>query len=241
MKRALSLCAVGLAGLAVAGLGIAALGGPEATKVSPSFTLKASAPETEKCEGVDGEYTTDRLSATGRIGAGPLAGDVTLDLTWVKNAKENIGWAEGTFVVATDDEEESVRADVVGALTGSTLRGTIVGEVVDGGRLLGTISIVRTGNSYAVKIGSGTTAGIAVIAAGDACVTPETVTGEVVDIDLESGYLSVESADDYVTVTFTEAQAAAIERAGIDLGSRVKLTYAEDDEGNVELIEIALQ
>ena len=237
MKRTLSLTAVAAAGLLAAGLAVAALGEPETTKVAPSFTLKSEA-TSEKCPGADGEYTSDELVGEGRIGGGPLAGEATLELTWVKNAKENVGFAEGTLVVSSGDDEK-VRADVVGAVTGSTLRGTVSGDVgiEEPQRLVGTITVIRNGASLAVKIGNGTVAGAALLFGGKPCVAPETVTGVIVDLDLENGFLSVETDDgDYVTLTLTEKQIA--ELADLDVGDTVTVTYTEDDDGNVELVKL---
>jgi hypothetical protein len=238
MKRTLTFATAGLAALLAAGLAVAALGEPETTKVAPSFTLKATAAESEKCAGADGEYTSDELVAEGRIGSGPLAGDATLELAWVKNVKENVGFAEGTLVV-TSDEDERVRADVVGAVTGTTMRGTVSGDVgiEEPQRLVGTITVIRNGASLAVKIGNGAVAGAAVLFGGEPCVAPQTATGVVVDIDLESAYLAIETDEgDYVSVSLTEKQSS--ELADVELGDTVTITYREDDDGNVELVNL---
>lgn len=241
MRRVFLITAVAVTGLIGAGIAVAALSDSGTTKVAPTFTLTTSSSETAKCDGDDGAYTSEELSASGRITGGPLAGTADLDLTWVKNTTKNAGYAQGTLVVSADDTEK-VRADVIGAVSGTTLRGTVAGTVGEDAadRLVGTISVARNGKSLLVKIGSGTLAGGAVVVGENAvCKAPTTVTGDVFDLDLESGYLSIETEDgDYVTIDLTEKQAAAIETAGIEVGDTVKLTYIENEDGSTELVKI---
>jgi hypothetical protein len=244
LRRFTLVVAVAAAALLGAGIAVAALADGGTTKVAPTFTLTAASGEVAKCDGDDGAYTTEELSATGKIAAGPLAGQVALELTWVKSTPKNAGYAEGTLVVTDADETESVRADVIGAVSGSSARGSVVGSVGEDAaqRLIGTIAIARDGKKVTVKIGNGSLAGAAVVVSDTGCVLPETVSGDIVDIDLESRYLSVETDDgDYVTVDLTALQAGAIDKAGIGIGDSVTITYTVTDDGSAALTKIERQ
>jgi hypothetical protein len=230
MRRILGIAAAAVAGLTAAGLAVAALGDPSIAKIAPSATLKVSDSATTRCAGADGEYTASEFVATGRIATGPLAGEAELELLWVKNTKENLGFAEGTLAVRNADDEQKVRADVVGAVSGSTMRGTLAGYVgvEEDSRLVGTVSIARSGDSLAVKVGSGTLAGAALVFSGEPCVPPKTATGVLTEVDVEAGLIVVETVEGMLVIEITEQQAASL---GADVGDEVTVTYREDEQG----------